>query len=191
LHKYKQPLYAAFIFWREYVILIFFVIDFLSSVLAIIFVNWWVPLFARKTLFFNRGVFQIGYKLPSWLCWFDTFDEDLDQGRRDGSITARSIYWSRVQWLNRNSAYGFSYWALGIPFDRGQWRVLKNETGSRLTFFAVDDDGHFAWHATRLGLQFKLGWKAWNNFYPSTGSWSLVPWGPEWRIPFVFSISIA
>lgn len=160
-----------------------------SNVLAVLFVNWWAPLFAVNTVYSDRGVGKVGYKLPSW---FDTFDADLDQGVRDGTIAGPSTYWNRVKWLNRNSAYGFSYWAIGTAFVAPSWRVLRyEETLERLTFIAVSSTGHFNIHATRLGLRFKLGWKAWNYFDSATGGWQTKPWGPVWRVPFVFSISLA
>lgn len=163
-----------------------------TNVIAMLFVNWWAPLFAVNTVYSDRGVGKIGYKLPSWLSWFDTFDADLDQGVRDGSITGPSVYWNRVKWLYRNSAYGFSYWAIGMPFVGEVWRVVRyEETADRLTFIAVSATGHFNVHATRLGLRFKLGWKAWNYYDKATGGWQQQPWGPVWRVPFVFSISLA
>ncbi|MFJ9451527.1 hypothetical protein [Herbaspirillum sp. NPDC101397] len=163
-----------------------------SNVVAVVLVNWWAPLFAVNTKYSDRGVEKTGYKLPAWLRWFDTFDADLDQGVRDGSIAGTSTYWNRVKWLNRNSAYGFSYWAIGTVFIPQAWRVIRyEETAEQLTFIAVSKDGHFNVHVTRFGLRFKLGWKAWNYYDKLTGQWQSQPWGPEWRAPFVFSISLA
>jgi len=163
-----------------------------TYVVAAVFVNWWAPLFAVSTIYKDRGVVKTGYKLPSWLHWFDTFDADLDQGVRDGSISGASTYWNRVKWLYRNCAYGFSYWEIGTVFIPQAWRVVRyEETTDRLTFIAVSNDGHFNLHATRLGLRFKLGWKAWNYYDKATGGWQRQPWGPEWRVPFVFSITRA
>ena len=120
--------------------------------------------------------------------WIDPiFDATLDAGTGSG-------YWGRVAWLYRNPAYGFSYWALGIPFVPTAWSVTAFTGDEHLpgfTFRAVCSDGHFNLHAVRFGLRFKLGWKAWNQYEQITGKWKTSAWGPQMRIPFVFSISIA
>jgi hypothetical protein len=167
---------------------IFALIDlFVTWVIAAILVNWWAPRFAALVQFSNRGVVQSAYKLPRWLAWFDTFDAGLDQGMIDGSITGPSTYWNRVRWLYRNGAYGFSYWVLGVEFAPANWRVVRSDA---TTFVAVAN-GHFSVHITRVGLQFKFGWKAWNCYDASAQQWLPQPWGPVWRLPFVFSISLA
>lgn len=159
-----------------------------SWVIAPILVNWWAPLFAVQTSFSDRGVVKVGYKLPWWLTWFDTFDADLDQGVRDGSINGQSAYWNRVRWLYRNPGYGFSYWPLGIPFRSGNWQVLRAD---EKTFLALGD-GFFSIHLKDVyGLQFKFGWKSWNSYDFSGRAWATQPWGPVPRLPFVFSISRA
>ena len=155
-------------------------------------VNWWAPLLALETVYSDRGVSKTGYKLPSWLAWCDTFDADLDQGVRDGTIVGTSTYWNRVKWLYRNCGYGFSYWAIGADFVRSDWRVvLWRERPDRLTFIAVSQSGHFNILVTRYGLRVKLGWKAWNYYDTTIRKWSDQPWGPDWRVPFVFSVSLA
>ena len=159
-----------------------------SWIVAKILFNWWLPLFARQTDFSDRGVVKTGCKLPWWLTWFDTFDADLDQGVRDGSITGPSVYWNRVAWLNRNCGYGFSYWVLGIEFAPANWRVIRADDK---VFLAVANN-YFSLHIKNfLGVQFKFGWKAWNDFNLATQQWPTQPWGPTWRLPFVFSISFA
>lgn len=61
-----------------------------------------LPLFATKE----------GH-LPRWLCWFDTPDNTIDGDAGFIKTHPISCYWSRVIWLFRNSAYGFSYSILG------------------------------------------------------------------------------
>lgn len=161
---------------------------FFSWVLAPLLVNWWAPLVAVPTAYSDRGVSMKGWKLPWWLTWFDTFDADLDQGVRDGSISGRSPYWNRVKWLYRNPGYGFSYWALGAEFAPANWRVLQADDAG---FLAVGN-GLFSVHIKDFhGIQLKFGWKAWNCYDGSTRSWQTQPWGPAWRLPFVVSISMA
>ncbi|WP_136420397.1 hypothetical protein [Herbaspirillum sp. ST 5-3] len=153
--------------------------DLLSSLIALTLINWWAPLFATKDA-----------HLPRWLAWFDTFDADLDTGNRELGWNAG--YWGRVRWLNRNHSYGFSYWALGIPFDPAKWAVQEYRSeGGETLFKARSIDGHFNIYMIRFGIRLKLGWKAWNMFDTATGTWKTQPWGPEWRVPFVFSISKA
>ncbi len=165
---------------------------FFTWVIAALLVNWWAPLFAKKRRYFNRGDPLFGFTLPAWLAWFDTFDGDLDTGAANGSITGSSTYWNRVKWLYRNNAYGWSYWVLGMPFVASDWRVVRYEqSAAQITFIAVEPGGKFNINATRCGLHFKLGWKAWNNYDTVNDKWNDQPWGPAWRIPFVFSISRA
>lgn len=158
-----------------------------SWIVAAVFVNWWAPLFAAETTYSDRGLLKMGYKLPAWLSWFDTFDADLDQGVRDGTIRGTSTYWNRVKWLYRNCGYGFSYWVLGLEFAPTNWRVLRADN---TTFLAVAN-GYFSAHIVRMGIQLKLGWKVWNCYDRGAQQWNSVPWGPVWRVPFVFSVSRA
>lgn len=46
------------------------------TVFAMLFVNWWAPLFANST-----------GNLPAWLYWFQTFDAGLDAGWQDGYLS--------------------------------------------------------------------------------------------------------
>jgi len=167
-------------------------VDMFMTVIAFILVNWWAPVFAGAD----------GW-LPAWLKWFQTFDNSLDagwklQGNYGNYLTdgvepvglKRYIY--RVFWLYRNPAYGFSYWALGVPFDPKQWTVVRftgSEATGDLDFYAEGPDGQFNEHYMRDGQHVKKGWKAWNMFNAASRTWNTVPWGPEWRVPFVFSVS--
>lgn len=160
------------------------VIDILfDKIIAFLLVNWWAAISAD-----NSGW------LPSWLKWFQTFDASLDAGWRDGykgykkPTGPTSRWWQRTKWLYRNSAYGFSYWALGKPFNPIQWTVLKYEqTPERDLFYAKGPDGQFNYTYYGKWGTIKLGWKAWN--YWRKTKWSDVPWGPEWRVPLVFSVN--
>lgn len=137
-----------------------------------------------------------GY-LPNWLAWFQTFDAPLDAGVNDkypGFDPADSKWWNRTKWLWRNPAYGFCYWAIGIPFDPTQWVVdsyVKNADGTA-SFKAHSIDGKYFNIMTATGT--KLGWKAWNYFLgldaDGKPQWKTAPWGPEWRTPICFTPSI-
>ncbi len=164
-------------------------LDVFAALFSMAFVNWWAPLFAVSGTVCDAGVCRPGVRLPHWLAWFDTFDADIDTGNRDRY--GDKGYWGRVLWLYRNHAYGFGYWALGAWFARSDWRVARYEPGERFTFIAVSKDGKFNVHVVRFGIRFKLGWKAWNYYDHENGAWKEVPWGPEWRVPFTFSISLS
>lgn len=150
-------------------------LDLAATVFFCLFVNWWAPLFCDKN----------GW-LPTWLDWAQTFDNSLD------STVTGPGYWGRVKWLYRNPAYGFSYWVLGVPFNPEEWKVWVH-TGSEETkdlyFYAVGPNGQFNEHYYRDGEHVKRGWKAWNMWDAEKKQWKTEPWGPQWRIPFVFSIS--
>lgn len=145
-------------------------------------VNWWAPCFATRTA-----------TLPNWLKWFDTFDADMDTAVRDRGWPPG--YWSRVRWLNRNPSYGFNYWVLGCKWDKTDWVVKRNylfPTQEGFIYHAVSKNGYFNIQTVRLGIRFKLGWKAWNmRKLGTTTEFKDELWGPEAIIPFVFSISKA
>lgn len=166
---------------------LFFLFDFLFTTLCRVAVNWWAPVFASEA----------GW-LPNGLKWVQTFDDTLDAGQRDGIYPPTwPRYLVRVFWLYRNTSYGFAYWALGMRFDRTTWQVREYVPGDAthkqrgFTFYATGPDGAFNWHVVRGPIRFKIGWKAWNLFDPTTQQWKSTPWGPEWRVPFVCSISLA
>jgi len=71
-------------------------------------VNWLLPMFSvmRDGPINNNNGFAVEPRLPTWLSWFDTFDNSLlgDGGFR---ATHDGGYWSQVAWLYRNNCYGF------------------------------------------------------------------------------------
>jgi hypothetical protein len=174
------------------------VADVLITIIAVFFVNWWAPALSDSS-----------GNLPRWLYWFQTFDATLDAGWQGGYFVASSLSWYlrplalfyftgspgtaptglnlfllRVRWLYRNPAYGFDYFAFGLPFDPSRWRVLKYVNTPTLSLFIAIGDGFNIEYAGRLG-ELKLGWKAWN--YWNNGQWKTVPWGPEWIVPLCFT----
>lgn len=163
-------------------------VSFIFNLFALLFVNWWAPLFAVEGEISDLGVTYKGWRLPNWLKWFDTFDADLDVALEDKS---QASYWTRVQWLYRNSAYGFEYWVLGININPLEWTVKSYENSNNLTFYAVGPHGAFNYVFTKFGIKVKIGWKAWNYYIPATNGWKDKPWGPEMKAPYTFSISLA
>jgi hypothetical protein len=155
-------------------------IDLFATVFMQVFVNWWAALFADET----------GW-LPRWLTWAQTFDNSLDAGVQSGFFHKSSnTWWNRTRWLYRNPGCGFSYWVLGTTFVPPNWRVVTFE-GEAGKFYAESIDGYFNYRNRFGWFAVKLGWKAWNMYDERTASWELVPWGPQWKIPIVFSISFS
>lgn len=153
-------------------------LNFGMTLFAWLFINWWIALLANKD----------GW-LPKSLKWFQTFDNSLDAGVDSGFFRrSSSLWWNRTRWLYRNSAYGFAYYALGIPFIPKDWTVQRYE-GEAGVFYAKSTDGYFNYRGGRWNFAVKLGWKAWNMYDENTRTWETVPWGPEWRIPYVCSVS--
>jgi hypothetical protein len=81
-----------------------------------------LPLFAepRKGLSLNGNVWAVGPRLPLWLAWFDTPDNDL---RGDGrwQLHHDGSYLDQVQWLYRNSLYGFKWTVLARDIELVRW----------------------------------------------------------------------
>src|SRR6185369_16465594 len=55
-------------------------------------------------------------RLPLWLAWFDTPDNSL-LGDSNWKATHDGGYWSQVQWLYRNTLYGFKWGPLAAPMS--------------------------------------------------------------------------
>ncbi|WP_407059060.1 hypothetical protein ACKZDW_13410 [Ralstonia syzygii subsp. celebesensis] len=152
-----------------------------ATAVACLLVNWWAPLLADR-----NG------NLPRWLAWFQTFDASLDAGWRDGYIAASwgdtplRRFLARVYWLYRNPAYGWDYWALGVPFDPIGWRVVRYIESDALTLFVAVGNGFNVYYHGRFGM-LKLGWKAWNCW--EGDDWKPEPFGPVWRLPLAFTVS--
>lgn len=86
-----------------------------------------LPLFAvmRYGALDNANSYGMGPRLPEWLSWFDTPDNDL-HGDLNWAESHKSIdYWSMVGWLYRNSLYGFKWSVMAMPVQRT--RVMKGD----------------------------------------------------------------
>jgi hypothetical protein len=181
---------------RRYTYPFLALIDIVIMLLCRLLLNRIVALFADKA-----------GNLPRRLKWFQTFDNDLDAGTRsrqwelaaglDGDTWAAfnpdpqswfAIYRNRVKWLWRNPGYGFDYYLLGMPFDPKEWTVVEYiDTPERTYFKAIGPKGAFNEYEHGPDGMYKYGWKAWNMFDTGTRTWKTSPWGPEWRVPIVFS----
>lgn len=77
-----------------------------------------LPLFAvnRDGLQDNANANGVGPRLPLWLSWFDTPDNDLfgDPGHINKYITYPA-YLRMLFWLYRNSLYGFKWSVIAFP----------------------------------------------------------------------------
>ena len=101
--------------------LIYFILDLTINLVGFT-INPILPIFAD-----SKG------NLPSWLRWFQTYDDTLD-GKEPRFIESTSwlrgsknficTYVLRVMWLYRNNAYGFAYSILG---GKAPFRTLSEE----------------------------------------------------------------
>ena len=69
---------------------------------------WLLPVFAtmQEGLVDNGKGTWTGYRLPKWLSWFQTPDNDLN-GDNTFLLINGNGYWARVKWLWRNPLYGY------------------------------------------------------------------------------------
>ena len=77
-----------------------------------------LPLFAANEYGWcdNHSYEDFGPRLPKWLNWFQTPDNDLYGDATFQRINGKS-YWSMVKWLWRNPAYSFALQYLNAPFN--------------------------------------------------------------------------
>lgn len=124
-------------------------------------------------------------RLPNWLSWFATDDNDADgdQGHRERwpGTDPWSTYKRRVAWLLRNVCYGFDIDVLGVRvFPTDEWHVSGNPDASDTNGISgtcirhcYRDGKHTAWHLyvvkhyELLGqpccVRISLGWKLWGS----------------------------
>jgi len=115
----------------------------LFTVIAILFVNWWVVLKA-----------DANGNLPRWLSYFQTFDAPIPKGWKNG-----------VAWLNRNPDYGFDLFFFGTKWNESDWTVRKFiPSPTADLFIATNSRGAFNFYYCGTRGTYKFGWKAWNNF---------------------------
>ena len=76
----------------------------------------------------NGRVRRTGWRLPFWLAWFDTPDNDL-LGDSRWAAEHSGGYWSMVGWLYRNSLYGFKWTVLAMPVQQEREVVGNHDIG--------------------------------------------------------------
>lgn len=89
-----------------------------------------LPLFAttRVGTTNNNHSIGMGPRLPQWLSWFDTRDNSL-LGDAEWDNNHDGGYWSQVEWLYRNSLYGFKWTVLSLPEGHSAaWQWHKKPT---------------------------------------------------------------
>ncbi len=80
----------------------------------------------------NHAYQMTAQRLPRWLSWFDTPDNDLmgDSAHCCRHATS-SCYWTMVCWLARNRAYGFKWGPLAAPMCAAAQQVTGNRNINR------------------------------------------------------------
>lgn len=145
----------GFLQWFLYLIVYF------VALIITVFITPFLPLFATKEA-----------KLPVWLNWFMTPDEDLDGDagwKSQHSLWLEKLpasmqtYWKRVFWLYRNPLYNFSISVLGVSKDPANPPVLIQGEGfdtkgtfkSRywMVYFMRDNQ------TTKRRFKVYIGWK--------------------------------
>ena len=77
-----------------------------------------LPLFSGNSLGWvdNGAKEEFGPRLPTWLNWFQTWDNSLDGDASFQAINPPS-YGSKIKWLIRNPLPTFGLKTLGTPYD--------------------------------------------------------------------------
>lgn len=114
----------------------------------------------------NSSVEAVGPRLPKWLAWFDTPDNDLDGDHNWRKANPEGSYLDHVRWLYRNSLYGFKWSVLSAKMDRFKIlfdgdRSINYHTGKFGTL-KVRMDGYWQWK--RIAPIGKTGWCWMLNF---------------------------
>lgn len=125
------------------------------------------------------------HRLPNWLSWFATDDNDADgdQGHweRWPGTDPWSTYKRRVAWLLRNVCYGFDILVCGVPVHTtDEWEVTGNEDASdtngvsgtcrrrcrrdgKLIAFQLYYIKHYRLFGRPCCVRLNLGWKLWGS----------------------------
>lgn len=125
------------------------------------------------------------HRLPDWLSWFRTPDNDADgdagHWERWPGTGKWQTYCRRVAWLWRNTCYGFDIQVLGVRvYSTDEWHVEGDENAGDRTGISGYCTRHvyrngkhiaFQWyyvkHYTLLGrpccVRINVGWKLWGG----------------------------
>lgn len=144
-----------------------------------------LPLFREERLGWclNGSVLYPGPRLPKWLAWFDTPDNNLLGDSRWASEHTGS-YWSMVGWLYRNSLYGLKWTVLARDVEQVRW-VRGNPNigyqGSRFGTLSIRQPNG-AW-------QFKIVKPLFGKVFEGNFGWLLDDTSKQ-RALFMFSLRI-
>ena len=129
-----------------------------------------LPLFAvyRNGKSDNASYYSFGYRLPTWLAWFDTPDNGLEGDHNWQYSHPMDTYWNQVAWLYRNSLYGFKWSVLAAPANNKVWLSISGPTNLDYhtktygTLRITRGDGYWQYKSVRpfLGriLILNMGW---------------------------------
>jgi hypothetical protein len=105
-----------------------------------------LPLFAANTYGWqdNHSKQGFGPRLPNWLSWFQTPDNDLYGDDTFQRLNPPS-YWSMVKWLWRNPAYSFALRYLDAPYETtfSGDKLIKDNDGAKEGWCLVHANGLF------------------------------------------------
>lgn len=124
-----------------------------------------LPLFAvqRFGAWDNAKEQRYGYRLPTWLAWFDTPDNALDGDYNWLKEHYPVSYWSMVGWLYRNSLYGFKWSVLSAPMDVAAREISgPSPTWLNPGFQRIRMGDYWQWHLVKtfgpVTINFNFGW---------------------------------
>lgn len=151
-----------------------------------------LPLFAVERLgpINNGNGTWTGPRLPLWLAWFDTPDNNLDGDQNHFNRYIHfPAYLRHLFWLYRNSLYGFKWTVLAYEYRPGWTFVwtsgnpdVNRNNGITGSYHCITNDGHWQWKLVRKlvgdwGIMWNFGWQL----------DSLVPLGRGGKALFQFS----
>lgn len=144
-----------------------------------------LPLFARQRFgaWNNASEQRFGYRLPTWLSWFDTPDNALDGDYNWLKEHYPVSYWSMVGWLYRNSLYGFKWSVLSAPMDKEAREISgPSPTWINPGFQRITMGDYWQWHLVKLvgpvTINFNFGWLLNDGDQPR----ALFMFSPRFRI---------
>lgn len=126
-----------------------------------------LPLFAVNEYGWcdNHSKLDFGPRLPNWLFWFMTPDNDLHGDATFVQINGKS-YWSMVKWLLRNPAYAFALKYLTPEYKTtvSGDKTIKDNDGAKEGWCFVTANGLFQFRYvkrifnTNRCILINLGW---------------------------------
>ena len=141
----------------------------------------------------NHSYEGFGPRLPTWLNWFMTPDNDLYGDATFQRINGKS-YWSMVKWLWRNPAYSYGIRYIAMPYIttvKGD-PTIKDNDNAKEGWCMVVCNGLFQLryvkriYGTSRCLYCNFGWNIMGLADPN-----VFPKPLEWQATFVFSPRIS